>query len=376
MFFKSSTSSMFKDISLPAIFIDMYVPIADGTQLKVYLFGYKSAFFYNGKEPQDLDDVQIANAIGVSKEEVENAWHFWESMELVKIHQNGDTKEIEFLDIYSSLIDKINGEGGDLSGDNDSNETDNTIIDDAEKAESIENNELYSDSDFFYEISKSEGKNSLEIIEDLLGRPLTPKFRLELLEKLEAYDMDNELSVIAMKKALKESASNPQTYALKIIDNWHDSGFTNAKHIIESDQEHSERNSIYRAVMKNIGQNRMASKYETKIIDTWIDEYHMDLEMIDAACERSINISNPNVPYINGVIKNWYQAGIDTLEKIAENEGERHKKSKGTTYNHSTGKTNTAMKNANKTKFHNFNQQITGKYTNEQLMNIIKNKNK
>lgn len=357
MFFKSSGSSMFKDITIPAMFIDMYVPIADGNQLKVYLFGYKSAFFFNGRENQTLDDKQIANAIGISEKEVEEAWKFWESMGIVKIHDNDGNKEIEFLDIYAETIQKLYGEDVDSDKEEENNE---------------ENSSNPSDPnlDFIVESSsKPDGKNMLEKIEEITGRVLTPSERISLLSTLEEYNMENELAVYAFEKAHKDGSGKSMSYILGILKSWNQKGFTTLRDAQMESEESRNRNSIYDTIMKSLGLYRSPTVYERRIMDDWIEKYHMSMEMIDEACSKSLNIQNPNIKYIDGVIKKWAEKGISTKEQIGEFE-KLQKKDKEGSQNINYGRPQV------KTKFHNFEQQVTGKYKDEEIIKRIRDLNK
>ena len=45
MFFKTIEDETYSDISIPSIFFDMFMPIASGDQVKIYLLAYREAYF-------------------------------------------------------------------------------------------------------------------------------------------------------------------------------------------------------------------------------------------------------------------------------------------------------------------------------------------
>ena len=100
MFFKSISNELYMDVTIPSLFFTIFMPIANGNQLKVYFLGYKSAFFSTGLGNDGLDNKKIGNIISASEEEVEKIWEYWESMKIVKIHRVGEKMSVEFLDIY------------------------------------------------------------------------------------------------------------------------------------------------------------------------------------------------------------------------------------------------------------------------------------
>src|SRR5699024_4813396 len=104
MFFKSIGDENYSDVMIPSLFFDLYIPIANGNQIKVYLLGYKSAFLYRGFHSDEMDNQAMANIIGITEDEVISAWKFWENMGIIKIHNRDDEVAIEFLDIKTEYL--------------------------------------------------------------------------------------------------------------------------------------------------------------------------------------------------------------------------------------------------------------------------------
>ena len=104
MFFKTIEDETYNDISIPSIFFDMFMPIASGDQVKIYLLAYREAYFNNGLNRGDLTNEVIASTLGISEQEVVEAWRFWENMGAVKIHSIDGKMLVEFLDIKADHI--------------------------------------------------------------------------------------------------------------------------------------------------------------------------------------------------------------------------------------------------------------------------------
>ena len=74
--------------------------------------------------------------------------------------------------------------------------------------------------------------------------------------------------------------------------------------------------------------NREFSQSERDCIDSWL-AWKIPDNIIDLAFDATIaGASKPGVAYMHSVIKNWYNEGLDTPEKIAKNR-EEHKKKNG-----------------------------------------------
>lgn len=106
---------------------------------------------------------------------------------------------------------------------------------------------------------------------------------------------------------------------------------------------------------------------EEKLIRVWLDEYKTPFELIKEACQRTVEKTNGvAVGYTNGILKNWHENGINTIEAVEQmdkqfsNKIENNENSKGNTE---------VIKNS----FNNFNQRV---YTDEEIMARLAEKNK
>ncbi|WP_101773876.1 DnaD domain protein [Peptostreptococcus faecalis] len=346
MFFKSIVDEIYNDVTIPSIFFDMYIPIADGNQIKVYLLGYKSAFFYNGMQSDELDNKTISNVIGITEEEVISAWKFWESMGVVKIHNPHEKFLVEFLDIKSQYL-KTHSQDPE----------EDSIVETAQEASSYAYIDMYNK------------------IEDISGRLLTPNEKIEIMNSLNEYEMSPELAVIAFEKAAEENGRiKSVNYVTAILKSWFDNSIKTVEDIEYRESERDEKFQNYKIIFKNLGFNRTPTSYEKEVIDKWFYKYEMNLDLVLKACSKSINTSNPNIKYFDKIISSWYEKGIKTVEDV-ELEDEKFAKDKSSKSHLSkkTIKTNIANK---KTKFHNFNQSISDKYSDDELNKIVRNLNK
>ncbi|MDO5040698.1 MAG: DnaD domain protein [Peptoniphilus sp.] len=78
-----------------------------------------------------------------------------------------------------------------------------------------------------------------------------------------------------------------------------------------------------------------------------------DMDVVLKACERCINISNPNIGYVDRILRSWHEKGIKKSEDIALLD------KKPVPYK--------------KTKFHNFKQQ-SDELTEEELEELAREK--
>ena len=62
------------------LFINEFLPDAPGDYVKVFIFGLMYAQY-----DQALDSAKISMTLGLSEEEIEEAWIYWDSRGLVKL---------------------------------------------------------------------------------------------------------------------------------------------------------------------------------------------------------------------------------------------------------------------------------------------------
>ena len=84
-------------------------------------------------------------------------------------------------------------------------------------------------------------------------------------------------------------------------------------------------------------------------------------------CEGSSKVANPNLNYIDAILKSWYKKNIETIEDIAEKDKPKEKKT------YKVARPNERKGAPLKTRFHNF-QQRTDNYSSEQLEDIARKK--
>ncbi|WAW14884.1 DnaD domain-containing protein [Peptostreptococcus equinus] len=355
MFFRSKTKELYNDILVPSLFLDMYLPICTGNQLKVYLLGYREALFFNGINNRNIDNKEISKILNISIDEVLEAWIFWERMGVIKIHDKDQKNIIEFIDLKTEYLKSHNNDGISDEDDNinKSNDIDSSI-------------ETYSSQNLV---------NMYENIEAISARPLTPNERLDLLNAIEKYNIDSQLVVHAFESVARETGRIKSIkYIIAILKSWFDNSIKTKEDLMIYEKNRSEKNDIYRVIFSNLGFNRMPTSYEKETIDTWFEDYHMSMEMVMKACSKSINTPNPNIKYLDKIISNWYNSGIRTLEDVEKEDiAYAKKKAEKTQYKANPSKSSSSQK---RTKFHNFKPSLTGKYSNEELNNLIKNLNK
>jgi DnaD/phage-associated family protein len=348
MFFKEVNEIDLGETTIANIFIDIFMPMANGLYVKVYLLGYRQACDPN-TNPK-FDNSSIAKNLNVPLCDVIDAWKFWESKNIIKMHKNEGLDDynysIEFLDLKKFYMDNM-----------------------YTNTKSIKSN-----TDSIVSVSENPSiRNMFNSINKIVGRYLDPGEKISLLDLMNKYNMDPDMIIYAYEYVKeKHHSSRPVKYIESLIRGWYDSNLYTPQDVKDSFAVRSERYMLYKTIFNELGFYRPPSKSEERIMDNWFDKYNMDIEVILSACAKSKNISNPSISYINGIIEKWNNNNVKTLEDIKLLDDDYKRKSQA---KKSTSTKNTTSPSTVKTRFHNINQTFT-KYTPEELEKLLQESQK
>lgn len=324
-FFKSATDIDLGDTLIENIFIDVYMPMANGTHVKVYLLSYKYAC---DKETSSLiDNSTIAKNLNIPLSDVLAAWDFWESKKIVrKIPNEKNENEfcIEFINLKQLYIDNNY-----KSIHSNSNDSDNNPYSCSTK-DIIDASNIPQIREMFNEINQ------------IIMRPLVPNEKMLVLEWIQNFNIDPPLVVKAYSYCKHKKNNKNAKYIGAVLRNWHDIGILSIDQLQDHLLKQGERYGLYDRVFKAMGFSyREPSESERKIMDRWVDEYKFSLEIILKACENSSKTPNPNINYINSILLDWFKKGIKEISDLENMTKHISKSSNSPT-----------KKNTTKTKFH------------------------
>lgn len=349
-FIKNTTSIDLGDTPIENIFLDVYMPMANGTFVKVYLLAYKYAS--DNDNTREITNMTIAKNLNIPLSDVLSAWDFWESKQIIKKHlTNGDDEtefNVEFINLKQLYIDNNFAPVGSREA------LHSQPSGGISTKELVEASQIPSIKDMFIDINK------------IIERPLVPNEKHQILEWFYDFNIDPPLIVKAFSYSKAQKNNKNVKYVGGIIRNWYDSGITNIELLLEHQLKQGERYGIYERVFKALGFDfREPSEAERKMMDRWIDEYRFEIELILKACESSSKTSNPNLNYISKILSDWYAKGIKRVEDISVLD---KKQSKDTI-------PSAAKTNRHKTKFH-LPESRGEQYSAEELESLVLNNQK
>ena len=151
-------------------------------------------------------------------------------------------------------------------------------------------------------------------------------------------------------------------YMNKVALGWADAGIKTVDQAKDDAAAHSQ---IYYSVMKALGiTGRNLVDSEVSLINKWVGESGFDIELVKAACSKTISaIQKPSFEYTDSILTNWRKKDVHTLKDVEVLDANFAKANKATGSGSSQGANaaNSSSKpksnNSNsKNKFNNFNQ--------------------
>ncbi|MBR5741491.1 MAG: DnaD domain protein, partial [Firmicutes bacterium] len=126
-----------------------------------------------------------------------------------------------------------------------------------------------------------------------------------------------ETIVEAFRYAAVSRKKTRVSYVEKIVEEWAGKGLLTADAIREHLEAHDERHALYRRVLRALGFYRNATEEEERLMDAWFDDYGFPIGRVLEACKKTAGIANPNLKYVNTVLRGWYrdEHGTDPASK-------------------------------------------------------------
>lgn len=207
------------------------------------------------------------------------------------------------------------------------------------------------------------------ITETYLKHPLTSTDTNTILYWYDVLDFSAELIEYLIEYCISKGHSSIR-YMDKVAIAWKEGGITT---VLQAKEEAAIHSQVYYGVIKALGiTGRNLVDSEQQFIQKWTREYQFDLELIQAACGRTISaIHQPSFEYTDSILASWYQKGVKKLEdtKILDEEFEKKRKNNASTEAASSTNQQQAT-TAKRNKFANFNQR---EYDYDQLEKMLLN---
>ena len=377
------------------IFIDQYMPKANGEFVKVYLYLLRAT----GSGAGIATISEIADHFSNTEADIIRALNYWASEGILQV-QTGADGQIMGINLCSLSVSGMQAAQSNIQSavaDNAAqNNLQNSVVNNATQnnlQNGVVNNAAQNIStanirmqDSVVEKLKSQTPDKAAssqkeytldeikefrknpdiselffIIETYLKHTLSSTDTNMVLYWLDELHFSTDLVEYLVEYCITKGHSSLR-YMNKVALGWADAGIKTVDQAKDDAAAHSQ---IYYSVMKALGiTGRNLVDSEVSLINKWVGEYGFDIELVKAACSKTISaIQKPSFEYTDSILANWRKKDVHTLKDVEVLDANFAKANKASATGSSQG-TNAANgsskpksnNSSSKNKFNNFNQ--------------------
>lgn len=377
------------------IFIDQYMPKANGEFVKVYLYLLRAT----GSGAGIATISEIADHFSNTEADIIRALNYWASEGILQVQTGADGQIIGInlcslsvsgmqaaqSNIQSAVADNAaqNNLQNSVVNNAAQNILQNSVVNNAAQNISTVNTRMHdsvveklksqtpdkaasSQKEYTLDEIKEFTKNPdiselFFIIETYLKHTLSSTDTNMVLYWLDELHFSTDLVEYLVEYCITKGHSSLR-YMNKVALGWADAGIKTVDQAKDDAAAHSQ---IYYSVMKALGiTGRNLVDSEVSLINKWVGEYSFDIELVKAACSKTISaIQKPSFEYTDSILANWRKKDVHTLKDVEVLDANFAKANKASATGSSQG-TNAANgsskpksnNSSSKNKFNNFNQ--------------------
>lgn len=334
------------------LFIDRYMPRANGEYIKIYLMLLR----YFQTPESDLSVTALADFLECTEKDVHRGLNYWEKQGVVTLFYDGERK---------------------LSG---------------VRLKDLQGNESVADEAPKQRIAAGEIAEREAVVTDAPARPFSQadetKLSLDKLADDEAFSQLLSIVSAYKKKPLSREDCNIFAYLYETLgmsaelleylaETCVENGYTSVRTMekialewherrIETPEQAEAMQTVYRQdmwkIMKAFGlTKRNPNNSEKKMMEKWLMQYGFDLDVIIEACDRTVyQIHEPSFPYADKILSSWKKNGVRTKSDIEKaDQAGRLLREKERAERSTAGTERTAKPAARPNRFHNYQQRDT-----------------
>lgn len=364
------------------IFIDQYMPKANGEFVKVYLYLLRAT----GSGAGIATISEIADHFSNTEADIIRALNYWASEGILQLQSGADGQimGINLCSLSASGMQAAQSNIQSAVADNAAqNSLQNSVVNNAAQNISTANIRMQDSvveklkSQTTDKASSSQKEYTLDeikefrknpdiselffIIETYLKHTLSSTDTNMVLYWLDELHFSTDLVEYLVEYCITKGHSSLR-YMNKVALGWADAGIKTVDQAKDDAAAHSQ---IYYSVMKALGiTGRNLVDSEVSLINKWVGEYGFDIELVKAACSKTISaIQKPSFEYTDSILANWRKKDVHTLKDVEVLDANFAKANKASATGSSQG-TNAANgsskpksnNSSSKNKFNNFNQ--------------------
>ena len=345
---------------IPNAFIDTYMPEANGSFVKVYLYLLRQM----GTVTPVLTIEMMADMLSNTEADILRALRYWKKQGLLEIEEkDGEITHLCLLPLESSpsvsepflgpvSMPHVSGAAlSEFSASTEQTASENTPSEPAGIVPAAEPTRSASTPAVTRELPPRQNytplmaealKKDLEInsclnsVESLLGTTMSDAHMQLILYLMSDLGFSRELILTLYETALARDKRSSR-YIEAIALDWAKKGIRTPEEAME---ETHQFHGTYKVVATALGIKRPLAPAERAIIDRFA-EFHFTDDILAEACNRTVLQSgDTNLNYTASILADWHKKGVKTLDDIKECDKSFHRKKQAEGKKKDTGRKN------------------------------------
>lgn len=312
------------------IFIDHYMPHANGEFVKIYLYLLRCL----RGDQTNLNLSQVADVFNCTESDVIRTLRYWETKQLVVLSQTDQQTSIDFLEPVMPTDLKMASESSTAAKKAEKSETikptsntrrsggrsTQTATPLKEAAPTLEpeilkKEQAHLTADRIKELSgMEEVRQMLFIAEQYLGTTLSRTATEDLLYIYEKLNFSVDLIDYLIEYCVSKG-SRDMHYIKAVAFKWYENGIDT---VTKAKQNTTTYHRNYFTILKAFGiANRNPVSKEITMINHWMNDYGFTMDILTEACARTINqTGKANFNYADKILRDWHSKGVRHLTDI------------------------------------------------------------
>ena len=351
---KLHSTGLHETTVLSNLFIDRYMPKANGEFVKVYIYLLRML----GRPEEAFGLSQMADSLFCTEGDILRALKYWENEKLVSLlYEEAELTGITLLapwnetDMLAAVSPKkhynasflredpapyhtVSSEPAGTGAADDTGDTlfpaDGPAIYGTDTPLPAVSSQPVSERktltpDRIKELKQNEDIiQLLYIAEQYLGKTLTPTETRKILFFYDELHMSVDLIDYLIEYCVGRDHRSIR-YIETVAMAWKEEGITTVEMAKDSASRYSKE---YFSVLKAMGiTNRNPSDVEISLINTWTKDYGFTMDLIQEACSRTVlQTGQPSFPYADKILQRWKDKSIRTLEDVRVQDAQHQKR--------------------------------------------------
>lgn len=280
-----SRKLLLSDTLVPDIFITELMPALSGLAVKVYLYLLMTA-----RNHRQVSESDLARRLGSDVDTIKSANLELAQAGLLVIHD----RSLELCDIKAAEIERTYRPRTS-----------------APPTENNEHSERYNKRE---QLMK-------EIAKTFFQGLMAPSWYAEIENWFDRYHFEPEVIYALFQECGRRNKLNSKAYISKVAENWAARKIVThqdlSRYFLEYEKIHKITAKIGRKLRKSM------TEYDEEMVSRWVEQYGYDFDLIEIALRKTVKLANPNLEFIDKILKEWFGNQLQTLEQVTAYEQEK-----------------------------------------------------